>query len=219
MKHKLTPDDVRTIVESYQTSGNQNLMVPVIHHLDKMVRQQANLFTTPQGAVEEYDLIHVGQMAIITAADWYNIHSRMKFENYAHNFIFDAMREYYNRYSTPVTRPGRGGKNMYFDTLDANIFKGEAHLRHSEEFTHEEHLLTFQPDLEPQDYTYIHEAIATLSDVEQEVITLLYGFGCKPIPEKAIAGRKHTTIERIHGIRTRAERKLKIRVPQFKPQD
>jgi len=215
---KLSSSQIRSIVSQYQNSGDQNLMLPVIHTLSDMIDELSRRYPTQAGAVETSDLVLEGQMAVISAAELYDIDSQLDFQHFVFDHIRNAIRAFFNSYSMPVTRPPRSRKQLYFDSLDANIIHGDGELIDAEQYTREDNLLTMPVELDPVDYSYVHQALSTLTPIEQQVITLLYGLDDhKPLSEAAIAGRLHTTISRIHGIRMRAQRKLNIRMRSAQP--
>lgn len=116
--------------------------------------------------IERQDLIAVGYIGLIKAAQTFNYEAGNKFATYATVVISNEIRMYLRKEN----------KNIHTESIDEAIYYNGNGDKIILEETLKSQIDLEQNYLEKEEYIILHKAIKELSETEQEWIYLYYGF-------------------------------------------
>lgn len=213
MKKKiiLTEQQIRSLVSQFQTSKNPRVLQPVIIQFRDMAVTFA-LKKLKHNDLYFDDLVQEALLAITVAATKFDLTLNTPFMDFVPIYMKQAIREFFNTYSQPVTKPKSHDFLLPIDDLEQFVIDGDG-----EEFENKqlpECLVVYPPDIEPDETCIkLRNRLTTLSPFEQQVIKASFGFDNQtPMDDKQLAHHLHTTTERIRHTRSEALNKLHFRL-------
>jgi len=207
----LTEPQIRSIVSMYQTTKDLRVLEPIMIQFHDMAKTFA-LRKMPYYDLYFKDVVQEALLAIAVAAMKFDLNSDKPFKDFAPIYMKQAIKEFHNTYSQPITRPKSRKTKLPIEDIEQFIIDGDG-----DEFEDKvipECLIVYPPEMEedPQ-IQLLHNRLSTLNEFEQTVIKAHFGLNEQPpMDDVQLSECLHTTTERIRHTRSQALNKLHFRM-------
>lgn len=207
---ELSHEQVNTLIEAYQTTGNITTRNKVVEAHLLYVISVAKQYQT--ATIELSDLIEEGNLGLIEAVEHYDPTVEVPFILYASYWMRKYITAFIHRYKHCVTRPLYQDIDIYTNSLDGSSREED------DDYAAENSIRDLQSE---QSHSFrndairraVYQALDTLSDKEAQVIRLSFGIGCNPEPDTVISKRLNiSSEERVRQLREQALCKLEYRI-------